>query len=879
MAMMTSSGNGIARKRGGLVLLLILLAVSLGALFFRSFLPGQALFANDGPLGLQMAAAYQVPQGFTGMWSDLQWLGGDAGYFMPNISGMLHLILGPLGFINFAGAVSLMIVGMSAGLFFRVLGFRPAVCVIAGLAAGLNMNTFSNVCWGLIGRATGPACIFLALAAVYSARKSQPILKSLLAGAAIGMSITESGDNGAIFSVYVAAFATFLVWLDDGISVRSTLKAAGRVVPMAIIAVLFSVQTFNLYHTISIKGSAQASQSPQERFNWATQWSLPKAETLRVIVPGLFGYRLDSPDGANYWGSVGQAPGWEEHHSGFPRHSGSGEYAGILTVLVAAFAVSQALRKKNSVFGENDRKLILFLAALAVVSVLLAWGRHAPFYQIIYALPYFSTIRNPMKYMHPFHLLTVILFGYGLQALAKGYLEKAGHESETLMGRLAAWWRGTTAFEHRWVKGCVIVFCASVLGTLLYLASRKGVVDYLAAGGFPGELGAKIYLFSLGELGKFLLYFAIAVGVVALIVSGALSGRRAALAWLVLGVFTVTDLARADKPWIQYYDYEERFATNPVLDVLRKDANQHRVITMPFQWGEQFGAFQQFYHVEWLQHQFPYYSIQSFDVAQMSRMQEDYSAFMTTVGTRPGRLWQLCNVQYFFAPANAVDSMNQNLDPVRKRFRLRMPFTLAQTSGGRATAITNAAGPYALVEFGGALPRVRLYGQWESPTNEQATLSRLVAPDFDPEQTVLVPPEVPPSEKGAPSEAGTVTYIHHQPTRMVLRANATRPAILLYNDRYDSNWHVSVDGKPATLLRGNFIMRAVQVPAGVHEIEFRFRPDIGTLYIYLGACGVSTVLLGILLVNYRRSKNAPASTPPEPPGSSQPKNKQASRPA
>ena len=42
-------------------------------------------------------------------------------------------------------------------------------------------------------------------------------------------------------------------------------------------------------------------------------------ETLRIVIPGLYGYRLDTPrpydgnklrslDGGNYWGSIGQDP-------------------------------------------------------------------------------------------------------------------------------------------------------------------------------------------------------------------------------------------------------------------------------------------------------------------------------------------------------------------------------------------------------------------------------------------------------------------------------------------------------------------------------------------------------------------------------------------
>ena len=57
-----------------------------------------------------------------------------------------------------------------------------------------------------------------------------------------------------------------------------------------------------------------------------------------MVVPGLFGYRLDTEGGGAYWGAVGQQAGWEEHKQGFARHNGSGEYAGMLVVVVALWA-------------------------------------------------------------------------------------------------------------------------------------------------------------------------------------------------------------------------------------------------------------------------------------------------------------------------------------------------------------------------------------------------------------------------------------------------------------------------------------------------------------------------------------------------------------
>src|SRR5205085_974465 len=212
--------------------------------------------------------------------------------------------------------------------------------------------------------------------------------------------------------------------------------------------------------------------------------------------PGLFGYRMDeeapTPAGGVYWGGVGRTPGWEEHHMGIPRHSGSGEYAGVLVVLLAAWSVAQGLRREGSVFTNRERKIVLFWAGAALISLLLAWGRHAFFYRILYALPYFSTIRNPIKFMHPFHLSVLILFAYGLQGLSRRYLETATAKTLSWSEQLKVWWAKAAPFEKKWTIGSVGAVAASILGLLIYSSSRNEVLKHLSSTGFSTEQAGAI---------------------------------------------------------------------------------------------------------------------------------------------------------------------------------------------------------------------------------------------------------------------------------------------------------------------------------------------------------------------------------------------------
>jgi uncharacterized membrane protein YfhO len=98
-----------------------------------------------------------------------------------------------------------------------------------------------------------------------------------------------------------------------------------------------------------------------------------------------------------------------------------------------------------------------------------------------------------------------------------------------------------------------------------------------------------------------------------------------------------------------------------------------------------------------------------------------------------------------------------------------------------------------------------------------------------------------------------VEFVSYAPNRIVFQAKSTGPSVLLLNDKFDPDWKVSVDGKPAPLLRCNFIMRGVQVPTGDHQIEFRFAPPVKGLYLSLAGIVLALGLVGFLAFSKRES--------------------------
>ena len=787
-------------------------------------------------------------------------------------------------------------------------------------------------------------------------------IRLALAGLLVGINVMEAADIGAIFSLFVAAFVIYLAFVGElawtrverivvwivanlgfvlllfvilfagygtnyylrgkllipllvvpacvwnwAMATRYTLAnrlahSIARVGVVAIFAGFIATQTVVALvgsQITGIAGTGQDAETKVRNWDWATQWSLPKIEALGLFIPGLFGYRMDTPKnmmdfsqdaykGGNYWGGVGRDPvidrffasGKEDSPPpGMMRFTGGGNYAGVLVTLVALWAIAQSLRRQNPAFTETQRRFIWFWSVILIVSLLLALGRFAPFYKWLYMLPYVSTMRNPSKFMAVFSWALVILFAYGIHGLSRRYLEISAANSTSPLAQFKNWRMKARGFDRNWTLVCVLAVIGSVLGWLIYAMEKPGLVRYLQKVGFPDEGMAKdIAAFSLGQVGWFIMLFALAVGLCTLIIAGVFAGRRAKLGGFLLGALLVMDLGRANLPYIIHLDYKQKYeigSLNPIVDFLRNKPYEYRVADLPFDTQQRLKFYDNYfggnglYRIEWAQHHFPYYNIQSLDKIQMPRMPADLEAYEMALMPRSentyslmARRWELTNTRYLLGVAGFLGILNEQLDPVQHRFRIAQRFDVIPKPGitqptglEELTAMPSDDGDLALIEFTGALPRARLYSNWQVSTNDTATLQTLTNTNFDPWQTVLVSTPLPtaPAADATNQNVGSVEFKSYAPKDILFNAQATGPAVLLLNDRFDPHWRVLVDGKPAELLRCNFIMRGVYLTPGQHTVEFQFGLPNGPLYTSLAAIGVGILLCGFLFFAGRRN--------------------------
>ncbi|HIG80299.1 MAG TPA: hypothetical protein EYQ62_01350 [Verrucomicrobiales bacterium] len=146
------------------------------------------------------------------------------------------------------------------------------------------------------------------------------------------------------------------------------------------------------------------------------------------------------------------------------------------------------------------------------------------------------------------------------------------------------------------------------------------------------------------------------------------------------------------------------------------------------------------------------------------------------------------------------------------------------------------------------MPRAGLYAHWRSGGADETALALLPDPEWDPHREVLVAEEIPaPDSTDANAKVVPARYEFYDPKRVVISTDAESSTVLMLNDKHHPAWQVTVDGKPAALLRANYLMRGVHLSPGKHTVEFKFAPAAGSIRISLAGLGLAGVL-GALLV-------------------------------
>ncbi|MDZ7290123.1 MAG: YfhO family protein [candidate division KSB1 bacterium] len=573
----------------------------------------------------------------------------------------------------------------------------------------------------------------------------------------------------------------------------------------ALAAVLYlPLQEYTPYSIRGTPSVLQPQPGPKDTgvgFEYATQWSFSPGEMLTFIIPSFYGF-----GGQTYWGTM--------PFTDYPNYMG---------ILVLALALS-ALIIHLPAAGPN-RLIVAFLGFLILLALLLSFGYHfSAFYKLFYNyFPYFNKFRVPVMILILVQCAVAILAGLGLEGIVSRLSRSGTKEEKAVRSRMA---------QRLW-----IALAAVFIVVLLLTIFRSSFFEFMRSV-YPDQYDQRIQQ-QLDAL-RFEKFFW-DMWIVAILVAGGLVMFALALtqkisattAALSICLFTVIDLWVVDKKLGQTYPEKQLSSflePDEIARFLRADSSVFRI----------YPAGELFRELRWSGQGFQ--SVGGYHAAK-PRLYQDFIEAMGLQGTTAGavlpapHIVDMLNAKYLIT----FDNLPDTAYIVRRQY---------QTSGG---------GVLSIYENPTVLPRAYLVGEYQVEADPVKALARLRSGSdpsgikFDPHHQVLLneAPEFQPQPDTAAFARISKYDVHH----IQIETKSIAPQILVLSDNYyPVGWQAFVDKQPVKTYRANYCFRALCVPAGSHQVEFRFHSGAFTKGLWIS---LMALVAAIVLLFVKREKSTP----------------------
>lgn len=103
---------------------------------------------------------------------------------------------------------------------------------------------------------------------------------------------------------------------------------------------------------------------------------------------------------------------------------------------------------------------------------------------------------------------------------------------------------------------------------------------------------------------------------------------------------------------------------------------------------------------------------------------------------------------------------------------------------------------------------------------------------------------------GSALDSGSVALTSYEPNLLKYSINSAKGGVVVFSEIYYPGWTVTIDGKPAELGRVNYVLRALKVPAGKHEVVMEFRPATVNTTNTIAYIALAIILIGFFAALY-----------------------------
>ena len=140
--------------------------------------------------------------------------------------------------------------------------------------------------------------------------------------------------------------------------------------------------------------------------------------------------------------------------------------------------------------------------------------------------------------------------------------------------------------------------------------------------------------------------------------------------------------------------------------------------------------------------------------------------------------------------------------------------------------------------------------QWvDSPNEEIVALN-----DIDPAQTAVIDAawkeKIPNWEKlqhETPDSTATIRLSDYvNPGNIIYESTSEKPHLAVFSEVYYKTWRAYIDGVEAPLVRVNYILRGLEIPAGNHTIELKCIDEIYLMGAKMSL--IASIITGIILL-------------------------------
>lgn len=111
-------------------------------------------------------------------------------------------------------------------------------------------------------------------------------------------------------------------------------------------------------------------------------------------------------------------------------------------------------------------------------------------------------------------------------------------------------------------------------------------------------------------------------------------------------------------------------------------------------------------------------------------------------------------------------------------------------------------------------------------------------------------------------EGSSVELTSYEANRLTYKVKSQKGGVVVLSEIYYPGWSCTVDGQATEIARANYVLRAIKVPAGEHEVVMTFDPQtvhITETIAYGALAALALMLITLLGISiYRKKKNNPS---------------------